>query len=309
MNIIDAYGDFDLPEEKSVIEVVEDPVKIVSSCYDVFKRFTRKSKIKNNNIWYEYETYIDPVYKEALKVFGEKQELKADNKQLKEILREIRKKAENYDGTGLFLSALINSTKINILFIDGFPKLDQIGYNLKENKTILLGLENIFCHELGLYAKGNTINQGSALWQSTFATGGTHVNQQIIRHQGYGATTGNHINQGTITTSQGFTATGGNHINKEETAYQRGTPYEKGKYINLKRIAMRTTIIPISLIDLYPKKSELKTELEQKLDELDFLKTEEPEKLIQLASKYDWNKFGKEINEICNKIQEAYGRK
>ncbi len=337
MNILDAYGDFDVPEEKSVVEVVEDPVKIVLASYDLFKKIS-KNEIKNNG--YKNESDIEPVYLQGLKVFVEKTELKPDAEQLEEIINELRKKAEKLDGTGVFLSALINTTKISMLFVDEFPKLDQIGYRLKKNKTIILGPKNI-SFELGLFAEGNTINQGTTTHQGYNASGGNHINQGTTTHQGYNASGGNHINQGTIQHDQGLYASGGNHINQGTTHDQgwsasggnhinqgtirhdqgwgasggnhinQGTTHDQGwgasggNHINIKTVKAGKGKL---VIDLSQKQHPLKSQLEQKLDELEFLHEKETEKLIQIVNTYDWKKFDKEINEICGEIKEEHSK-
>ncbi len=323
MSIIDNYGDFDLPEEKSVVEVVEDPVKVVSSCYDLFKKIIG-GKTKENN-WYWDDSTVKQLYEESLKIFVEKTELKPDAGQLEEIINELRKKAEELDGTGVFLSALVNTTKINRLFIDKFPKLNQTGYRLKKNKTIILGPKNISC-KLGQFAEGNTINQGTTTHQGYNASGGNHINQGTIQqYQGYNASGGNHINQGTITyqgecasggnhinqgtiTYQGECASGGNHINQGTIQHDQGWGASGGNHINIKTVKESKGKL---VIDLSQKQHPLKSQLEQKLDELKFpeqTKKATPEETTKKINEYDWQKFDKEINEICEKIKKVYGK-
>ncbi len=299
MNVIDNYGDFDLPEEKSVVEVIEDPVKVIISCYDLFKKIS-KCTIKNS--WYGDDNTVKQLYEESLKIFVEKTELKPDAGQLEEIINELRKKAEELDGTGVFLSALVNTTKISMLFVGEFPKLDQIGYRLKKNKTIILGPKNT-SFELGGFAEGNTINQGTTTYQGYNASGGNHINQGTIQqYQGYNASGGNHINQGTIQQYQGYNARGGNHIIQGTTTHQ-GWYASGGNHINIKTVK---EIKGKLVIDLSQKQHPLKSQLEQKLDELDFLKTKDADRLIQLINDYDWKKFDIQLNEICEKIKKVY---
>ncbi len=319
MSILDAYGDFDVPEEKSVIEVVEDPVKVIISCYDLFKR-TSKQFFKND--WYRSEKK-DLVYNEALKVYEGKQELKVDEKQLEQIIEELRKRAKNFDGTGLFLSAMLNTTKINMLFVDEFPELDLIGYKIGKNKAVILGPKNN-SFEIGGSAKEGsvTINQGTTDFQGCEAEGGSHINQGTIHYdQGLGATGGNHINQGT-TQYQGWYASGGNHINQGTTHDQgwyvsggnhinQGTTTTQGynatggNHINIKTVKKDKGKL---VIDLSQKQHPLKSQLEQKLDELEFLKTKDADRLIQLINDYNWKKFDIQLNEICEKIKKVYGK-
>ncbi len=320
MSIIDTYGELESPEEKEEIVVVEDPVKVVLASYDLFKKIIG-GKTKENN-WYWDERKIEPVYLQGLNVFVEKAELKPDAGQLEEIINELKKKAEELDGTGVFLSALVNTTKISMLFVDEFPKLNQTGYRLKKNKTIILGPKNTSL-ELGRFAEGNTINQGTiqhdqGYWarggnhinqgttthQGCYASGGNHINQGTTQYQGWYASGGNHINQGT-TTHQGLGATGGNHINQGTTTHQ-GCYASGGNHINIKTVKESKGKL---VIDLSQKQHPLKSQLEQKLDELKFLKQTKkatPEETARIINEYGWQKFDKELDEICGKIKEAY---
>ncbi len=302
MSIIDNYGDFDLPEEKSVVEVVEDPVKTVLSCYDIFKKISEKTiKKKLYPLWNHDINCVYRIYEEGLKVFNGKEELKIDYKQTKDMLKELKSKAGDRDETGVFLSVLINSTKINALFIDEFPRLDSIGYRLLENKIIILGPKNDF-FDLGWSAEsGITINKGAGVYQCLWADGGVHINlgkldvqgsgeggirinKGILKNRSLGKKDDLFINQGSINYIGCFVS-GGCHINLTESQY-----------------------FPKSVINLLQTKNKLKSQLEQKLSKLNFLKTEDPEKLVQLAVAYDWKKFEKELKEICEKIEEKYGK-
>lgn len=297
MSTIDHYGEFEMPEEKVSIEVVEDPVKVVVSCYEMFKMII-KGKTQENGYYSTHNVML--INNETLKIFNGKEKLKPDAKQIEEIVEELRKKAKEVDGTGIFLSTLVNQTKINTLYINEFPKLDQLGYLLKKNKTIILGPKN-YTYYLGTFAQGNTINKGTTRYQGIEADGGNHINLGKTRQGNY-ADGGNYINKG-MARQQGDATGGGNYIN-QETATTQGIYTSKGNHINLKTVECKGK----SVIDLSKKRSKLKTKLEQKLSELDFLKTEDPSKLIQLVNAYDWQKFDKELNEICGKIKEMYGK-
>ncbi len=177
MGIIDAYGDFELPEEKSVIEVVEDPIKIIDACYEIFLKILDQ-KNKNNPAWMAYDTEIEKYYLECCRIFEGKEKLKAEQKDLLDFL-------EGKVHSGLFVSALQNITSIDKLIIDK-PKNNEIhqymGHRLKPNK-LLINKAGV-CH-LGRYCEGTIINMGKIhCCFAKDANGGLQITTKRVRGPG-----------------------------------------------------------------------------------------------------------------------------
>ncbi len=172
MSILDAYGDFDLPEEKSVIEVVEDPAKVILSTYEVYNKICSKL----NGL----ELHLN-AYDRAKKLFEGKEKLKPDEKSVKKILEEITKhSSENrhFFETGAFLSAMQNMIDLEVLTINEKLKVFHIGTNLKDGKTLVLG-PKFYANYIGAGCKGNILNYGTGGSFSPFLKG-THINNGNI---------------------------------------------------------------------------------------------------------------------------------
>ncbi len=189
MNILDAYGNFDLPEEKAVIEVVEDPVKTILSTYKLF-RGTVEKKLNEKELegygpnWVYEKEFRNYLYEETAKLFDGKEQTKLSDEQLKQVTCEIKYKQKPWDATGIFFSALQNKTQLELLVADGLPAISVIGYKLKPNKTVVLGPETKAI-SLGYQAEGNTINLGEVRYQGAEATKGMHINSGALDFMGW----------------------------------------------------------------------------------------------------------------------------
>lgn len=168
MSVISHYGEFEAPEEKTEIEVVEDPVRAVLSCYDFFKQSTKDFANKNK---YDY-TSVPLIYDSAVKIFDGKEKLSPSPIQMMEIFDEMSSSEKKYDYTGLFLSALLNKTALDVLIIiHPFHELEFIGHLLALDKTLFLGpnISENPIQQIGFKCKGNVINNCHGVVD--FATG------------------------------------------------------------------------------------------------------------------------------------------
>ncbi len=173
MRIIDAYGDFDLPEEKSVVEVVEDPAKVILSTYQMFYDIcSRKLEAR------EYPS--DKIFSVANDMLKGKESLKLNDDSVKEILKEIGKLEENYFYlAGAFLSAMHNAIDLKVLTINEKTRVFQIGKKLKQGKTLVLG-HDFTANYIGYESEGNILNYGAGGNFAPYAKGGIKIDNKGI---------------------------------------------------------------------------------------------------------------------------------
>lgn len=188
MTAIDNYGEFELPEEKSVIEVVEDPVKVILSMYELFKavseRKISKEIIKEYGANWVYDVqFRDGLYEETEKLFDGKEKIKLSDEQVKQVVGVVKKEAIPWDTSGIFLSALQNKTQLDLFIVDNM-KTGVLGHKLKPNKTIVVG-PRTSAITLGRKAQGNTMNLGNMKYQGVEASNGMHVNAGDLWYYGW----------------------------------------------------------------------------------------------------------------------------
>lgn len=327
MGLIDVYGDFDVPEEKLTIEIVEDPVKTVLSCHDFAKKNSIKKTKYNGNSCVK-ET-VNTAYAQLVDLFKNHKNLKPD---MKKILPVLKTKAEECDITGLFLSALHNTVDLDALIVDDFPEeLDHLGFLLKEDKILVLG-KKIKCNDTGEESCGKIINHGNCQILGFRTNNGLIINNSAINyalsfHSTKGiyinnghtdnlnvGSSGIHINLGTVRTT-GFSSTEGININKGETWMIDG-----GLSINFKGKITKTTAnlnpggFPAhKRIDknvIYLDELNEQHLLETKLKEIDDLLAKIPKEIdeenIKFLNKFDCDKYEEDMTKICRKIKGEY---
>lgn len=280
MSVIDNYGEFEMPEEKEHIEVDENPVHVVNSLYELFK--TKVKGIYNKRNAYEL----------AEELLLDKKDLKIKGSEIEEILNFLRKDADSESLAGLFLSAL-NNTIINTLIINDFPKLDCIGYRLAKNKKLLLG-RKVITIWAGYDGQGVLINNGSVISFADETTDGTQINNGRTAEFAFYTSGGIQINNGLVRSSFSSLINKGLQINNGTLEFEL-SQYITEKIIDLKRKFKNKKI------------NLLKSQLQNKISELDFLKNIKNETYEQIANKidaYDFNKFEKDATGICKKIKK-----
>ncbi len=330
MSIIDNYGEFDLPEEKSTIEVIEDPVKAILSYYDFFEKLIPK---RMENI--QYPSKIEKLYDEASKMFEGKENWNPDGQK---IIEELKPKLnfETWDTcnyvngmllqlwTGIFLSAMHNKTSLKTLILDGFfdereRGLMDAGYRLKQNKTLVMG-PKVQSQFVGQYAEGNIINYGKSQILCNEAVNGVHVNYYHINYRQYDlsfaseAKGGVQINNGLVN-CMGLRSLKGVQINNgikyqgEYYSHQYNQPngIKISTRINNGEIKYGSLMYEIELKE--PFMIQQKQKLDYKLKEIDFLKKlpehSYEEQLKQIES-FNFSKFQKEMTEIAEEIRKNY---
>ncbi len=286
MSVIDNYGEFELPEEKAEIEVVEDPVKTVLSAYEVYE------KIANELMWKRLADAPEVFYFEAKKVLEghEKLEINADN--AKEILKVLSQK--NKDPSmqpGFFLSALQNNTNLEILVIDGMHNSTHFGYKLGKNKKLVVG-RAINTSAIGINSEGIIINY------------------EYVKEMGRNTAGGLQINFGSVT-RYANDAKEGLHININKVSYHFGS-LNGGLHINASR---RYTLGLINVLDLNKSEyglskpqTKLKRRLENRLKELKVLeavKLEPYEKIYKTIKSYNFKKFEQDITDLATELTNA----
>lgn len=282
MSTIDNYGELELPEEKTTIEVVEDPVKIIIATYDIFKKIVSPKILEYERthfnvwpfFWWTVADFVEEIYGDAEKLFRGKEQISLTQEHLREINKYISQKAVVCDGTALFFSALHNDTPLKVLAIDEYLDLEIFGYKLKKDKTLVLG-EKVHAKFLGYSCDGNTINKGKIGSQGEWARIGLHINQGTLEVRGWAPVTS--------LSNALFVNAGGLLCNPT------GLCYLNCDYLISKGSFSRTTY------DL----KEPKTKLQQAFQEIEFIKTTKD--IYNLAEKiniFDFEAYERKLNEI-----------
>lgn len=311
MSAIDAYGDFELPEEKSTIEVVENPVKAVISTHEICKKiFEKATQTKDFLNWGDNDEFNEQVYISFMKTFEGKENLKADTKQTQEILEYLKnndllkeiepivftpseyalQKAlslEEPTSFGIFLSALQNATKLDTIILEEFPYIWHAGYKLKKNKYLIIGPKT-GAFRVGTYGEGTIINKGDVDFLGKGSQKGIYINNERTGYFGWDSN-GLYINNKNAT-EIGFVTQNGIVINNGK-AHGIGYEAQDGIIINNgKSDYVHTDNLRKQAIDLTPKQpfltrilnfitrkrvspNPLKQKLDSELTKIEFTKT------------------------------------
>ncbi len=280
MSAIDNYGEFDLPEEKTRIEVVEDPVKTVLSCYKWFVELI----LKENPL-----VSIDQIYQTAVKTLDGKEKLNFTAKEIERIVKQSD--VDRY--ANLFLSALHNQTNLKTLIINS-PNFMTIGYELKNNKTLVIG-PKINVDPAYQFTNGTVINYGKSechMYDS---------NKKPAFFMNYGEI-------GYLITQNGGICLNKNiiyDIGKDEiTCINIGYPIQIFDSDKQEKIQENTIYHKNSNIAM----TQINRSLIQKLEEISFLETLQElsyEQQFEKVDKVDFNKFEQELKEIVEEIYES----
>ncbi len=337
MSAIDAYGEFELPEEKSEIEVIKDPVRFVSSSYDAFDVIFKK-KSRQFPTSGQYSELKEALYSAGESFFAEK-ELKFNEAQIKKVLELLDK--EKYDifyptyvKNGMFLSALQN-TCIDKLIVDNVNHFHELGYRLKRNKWLVIGKNAMDIHAgvseknvgfVGYNSEGNIINNSEHIYHlGMWSECGVYLNNARSKTFGDGSKGGIFINNKHAERFGSAAKNDGVYINNNKTevfaADEKGTAINNGYMIHESPWSNTNNIINIKkykthmsyAIELprFKELSHLKQKLEDKLKEIDFTKTLNElsyEEQIKQAERFDWQKFEQDIKELAQNINEEYNK-
>lgn len=325
MTILDTYGELELPEEKSVIEVVENPIQVIFSYYELFSKTIAKELFEtiDQRWWYcNYQEWVSPSYKKTLALFDEKPKLELNEEKADELLKLIRaseeKKTEkNIGQVGLFLSAVHSSTDLEVLVLDDFKHLDFIGYYLPENKTVVIGSKIILSNNDitgmncigGTQAKGNVINYGSIYSVGRSSESGVHINLESVQQICWHSQGGVHINEKN-TKDMGLCSAKGIMINNG--LVQWSFPHDGIEKICIMNKGSSNIIYPGNygtkhIINLKPKHfHQLKSKLNKKLEEINFLKklrNKDYETIVKHIKGFNFKQFEQDITTIAREIK------
>lgn len=309
MSVLDNYGEFELPEEKSKIEVVEDPVKMVISSYEIFEKVATKI-VNDKNIYLEPKAQL--IYDEAVKLFNGKEQLKLTDKEAEKIVEFVKPKTfrlmDYFSIEGYFLSALHNTTTLDVLLIDKSNNFFSLGYKLKKNKTLIFG-PNVNCYCLGESCQGDVINLGIVHHFAKKAIDGVQLNFWIGDEQALYAENGIQINLSKhdyLIGFQGHLTKGGIQINVGNIYNQGASIWnlEGGIQINLGKMApYSNTMINLTDSFLSSKVKKLKKKLEKELEKVEIFENlflgMSYERKVNMVRQFDWNSFEKNINAIA----------
>ncbi len=170
-----------------------NPLQVVGSSYELFRPLANRV-IGKEKRWHYNDQLVESLYNETCKFFEDKQELKPDGKAVLEMLKA---RTEPLDGTGLYLSALLNCTGLDEFVIEDFPELDKIGYRIKPGKVLVLD-KGAKAHSVGDYAQGDVLNWGEAERMASHAQGGFQGNWGEVESMADYAQGGVQIDRGKV---------------------------------------------------------------------------------------------------------------
>lgn len=131
---------------------------------------------------------IEEEYGRAVKILEGKEHIKPEGDVI-HILREM----DTSNRGGLFLSALLNCTDMDTLVIEYFPRLQNIGYRIKEGKTLILG-ERTFAEDVGEEGEGVILSWGNVKHLGKNARSGFQGNWGYAGEFAEGASGGVQVN-------------------------------------------------------------------------------------------------------------------
>ncbi len=305
MNVTDAYGQFELPEEKIDIEVIENPVQIIVSSYNLFKKIIQNMTKKIDD-FEDFRTGIiyvdnDELYNQAVKLFDGKEKLKPNENELEEILKRILVDAENWDESGIFLSAMHNTIDLDVLAIDKFFNLAHAGHKLKENKILFLG-KKIYSYCTGDESEGIVINNGEAKHFCNTVEKGIVINNDRCENYFYATPKSLiWINTKTATFIGGHSFDGEIYANKKREKNNLTFNIAFARY----QQTNKTPLVYIKNETDFEKIISFENEINQKLIDIDFLKT--LHKLpyanqIKQLRRFDFRQLEKDIHRIDDEL-------
>lgn len=186
------YGDLGEPEYRADVGRDAEPLQFVESAYSQFRKTAGKIIAGEKNWMTRPHTPVpEIIYQEACRLFDGVTGLK---EYTQEIVDNIRAKAAGYDGTGLFLSAMMNRTEIDIMAIDNLQNLDFPGYRIPEGKTLVIG-DFVNAYSAGRYGRGTVLNWGPGVKRlADRAEGGIQIGWRGSQSMGRLASGGLQIN-------------------------------------------------------------------------------------------------------------------
>ncbi len=288
MNLMDNYGEFELPDEKREIEVIKDPVKIILSHYELFRKIVEKDLEKNK--YFNAEN----AYNSALKLFEGKETFDPSSDDVNKAINDATsKKSEdkNDEFLGFFISALHNSTNLETLVVKEYSQ-HYHGYRLKKDKLLVLkdGKNNSRGAYIGKYSEGNIINYGTLLQAGENAQDGIIINHSHIQFDCHNIKNLLAINTGTVHYSRYFY---GEH--KKPSLMNLGCTESYNLGFNIK-VDIRNIPENLSDVPLY-----LKPKLDKTLKDIKYLqelKNADYKEQIKQYSSFNWNELEENIMQV-----------
>jgi hypothetical protein len=196
------YGSLAPPEERTRIEVVENPVTLARAAHHIWHPAASKLIRDNEYAWLPIDGMCERIYRLAHDQLAACAKAFAHVKpaELEAIISTIDARDRRTKGAmrytpGLFLSALLNATELREL--DGVFKYWVLGYRLAPGKAIIARPGSDMT-VLGYHSRGTIINHGNARYMGDDASGGLQVNFGTVEESMAGDSSGDgvHINFG-----------------------------------------------------------------------------------------------------------------
>lgn len=306
------------PEVRGPAEFAEEPLDAIISGYSIFRKTAERFGYREDN-------GLMPLYQEACRLVEPYSSMKPD---MGEVLHRLSGIAQENDFTGLYLSALLNVTQADELFLEDFPDVDHIGFHLPEGKRLFIG-KNVKAKNAGNFARGGVYNWGYVKYMGGLRETGFQANWGEVDFFGPAANRGVSINFGECS-NLGACYGGGASFNSGRVEHARYMG-RLGTTINFSFYLLPSPVFP-EIIEpgvvrlcprdmrhrplrrlhrklAHPEFASLETELYRKLKEAYFLKklkSPTPEAL-EAIRRFDSAKFASEILSITHKMED-YGR-
>lgn len=215
MDSLERYGDLRGPERKGRIKAEAEPLKIVVSLYQVYRPVADRIILEKKD-WYHYRSMVESLYGEACELFRHYSDMDAGWG----AAGVLAEKAWPKDGTGMLLSALLNSTGTEGLVVERFPELDMIGYRIKGGRTLVLR-EGTQALSAGREGRGVVLNWGECRMMGLWQEGGFQANFGSTDFLAHSAKAGVAVNWG-FAKNMAYSVKGGmqaNFLEVDEMGY------------------------------------------------------------------------------------------
>lgn len=188
------YGNLDIHGKAGEPYQRLDASQAILSSYKMYR--TIADEVVSEERWTEDldDALVEGLYSEACRLLEGYGQITDGREAVMKILNGIEKE---HDGTGLYLSALLNKTGIDYMRIDRYNEYDFLGYRLGDGKTI--AVSHVPVHSIGRYGKGVVLSWAEPREMAMEAEAGFYANWgTVIETMSEGAKGGLHVNFGTV---------------------------------------------------------------------------------------------------------------
>lgn len=315
------YGGIGKPEGREAYSQKQDSTRQLASAYKLYMQDAGKITGRDE-FWYSTDGTDEHLYGMAAEMLGRLDVQKPD---IGAFVDSIRPEIKRLDATPLFLSALLNATEAEQLYLDGLPVLAGAGYRLGKGKMLVIG-KGQQCTDIGWESNGNIFCFGKADTVAAYAEDGIAFNFGDVQYLSLGSKDGISVNFSSSLWSLGKGTDGGAYFNygragklgrfyKNSLCINLGSPdFVHGVYDNVSRISAVEEAMYIDLRSnaffdvkrgaMYPIKFKPEegffNEMKKELEKFSYLKDTTPE----CAMHVDCEAIRKGLSEIAGHARE-----